>query len=64
MAQAFRNYIGSYRLLKLVRAGQTCQIWEVLSETDNRRIALKVLQEDFRTNRDQIALLKQEARVE
>lgn len=58
-----RNYIGSYRLLKLVRAGATCQIWEVISEVDNRRCALKTLQDEHRTNKDEIALLKHEYAV-
>ena len=58
-----RNYIGSYRMLKLVRAGASCQIWEVISEIDNRRCALKTLQEEFRSNKDEIALLKHEYAV-
>lgn len=58
-----RNYIGSYRLLKLVRAGSSCQIWEAISEIDNRRCALKTLQEEFRANKDEVALLKHEFTV-
>ena len=58
-----RNRIGSYRLLKLVRAGATCQIWEVLDEIENRRCALKSLQTDFQKDREQIALLKHEHTV-
>lgn len=58
-----RNYIGTYRLLKLVRAGATCQIWEVISEIDNRRCALKTLQDDFRKDKEEISLLKHEFTV-
>lgn len=58
-----RNYIGSYRLLKLVRAGASCQIWEVISEVDNRRCALKTLQDEHRTSKEEIALLKHEYTV-
>ena len=58
-----RNYIGSYRLLKLVRAGASCQIWEAISEVDNRRCALKTLQDEHRTNKEEIALLKHEYTV-
>jgi len=58
-----RNYIGSYRLLKLVRAGASCQIWEVISEIDNRRCALKTLPDEHQTNKDEIALLKHEFAV-
>jgi serine/threonine-protein kinase len=58
-----RNYIGPYRLLKLVRAGASCQIWEAISELDNRRCALKTLQEEFRTSKEEVALLKHEYTV-
>ncbi|MEZ6116278.1 MAG: serine/threonine-protein kinase [Pirellulaceae bacterium] len=58
-----KNYIGSYRLLKLVRAGAKCQIWEALHEVDNQRCALKALAEDHRSNREEIALLKHEYAV-
>ena len=60
MATAGQDYIGPYRLLRLVRAGQTCQIWEAINSTDNRRIALKALQRDYRQNKDELALLKHE----
>lgn len=58
-----QNYIGSYRLLKLVRAGSNCQIWEAISEVDNRRCALKALQEEYRGDKEQVALLKHEYMV-
>jgi serine/threonine protein kinase len=58
-----RNYIGNYRLLKLVRAGATCQIWEVISEVNNRRCALKTLQDEHRSNKEEIALLRHEFAV-
>ena len=58
-----RNYIGSYRLLKMVRAGATCQIWEVMDEVQNRRCALKALQQDFQNDKEQISLLKHEYMV-
>jgi serine/threonine protein kinase len=58
-----RNYIGSYRLLKVIRAGATCQIWEVISDIDNRRCALKTLQERFRDDKREIGLLRHEYAV-
>jgi serine/threonine protein kinase len=58
-----RNYIGPYRLLKLVRAGASCQIWEAISELDHRRCALKTLQEEHRSNKDEVALLRHEYTV-
>ncbi|MDA0659059.1 MAG: serine/threonine-protein kinase [Planctomycetota bacterium] len=63
MNAAGRNYIGPYRLLKLVRAGQTCQIWEVISDVNDVRRALKALQPDYRNDKDEIALLKHEYSV-
>jgi len=63
VSAAARNYIGRYRLLKLVRAGQTCQIWEVISDVNDQRRALKALQPDYRNNKDEIALLKHEFSV-
>src|SRR5690606_1477220 len=58
-----RNYIGPYRLLKLVRAGASCQLWEAISERDQRRCALKTLQEEFRSSKDEVALLRHEYTV-
>lgn len=55
-----RDYIGTYRLLKLVRAGATCQIWEAIRGVDNTRCALKTLQEKYESDKEQIALLKHE----
>ncbi len=57
------NYIGPYRLLKVIRAGATCQIWEAISEIDNRRCALKTLQNRFRNDKNEIALLRHEYSV-
>ena len=58
-----RNYISSYRLLKLVRSGATSQIWEVMDEIENRRCALKTPQERYRKDKNEIALLKHEFAV-
>ena len=56
------DYIGSYRLLKLVRAGNSCQIWEAMRD-DNTRCALKALQEEHRKNKEEIGYLKHEFNV-
>ncbi len=63
MARAGRNYIGTYRLLKLIRAGKACQIWEVMRDSDNQRCVLKVLREEYRQNREEIGLLRHEYTV-
>lgn len=62
MARAGGNYIGTYRLLKLIRSGKACQIWEVMG-SDNQRRVLKVLREEYRKNREEIGLLKHEYTV-
>ena len=58
MAQA-GNYIGTYRRLKLMRQGKTCQIWETMG-ADNKRCILKVLRDEFRTDKVELAMLKHE----
>lgn len=60
MAQVQNNYIGTYRRLKMMRQGKTCQIWETVRDVDNRRCVLKVLREEFRKDKNEIALLKHE----
>lgn len=42
-----------------MRQGQTCQIWETMNP-DNQRCVLKVLREDFRNNKSELAMLKHE----
>jgi serine/threonine protein kinase len=58
-----RDYIGPYRLLRLIRPGQASQIWEALSEADNRRVALKALQDKKAGDYEQIRLLRHEWEV-
>ncbi|MEM9941908.1 MAG: serine/threonine-protein kinase [Planctomycetota bacterium] len=58
-----RDFIGPFQLLRLIRAGSTTQVWEASRTGENARIALKVLLQDYRTDKDQIAALKHEANV-
>lgn len=53
------NYIGAYRRLKLMRQGKTCQIWETMNP-NNERCVLKVLRDEFRTDKSELAMLKHE----
>ena len=55
-----RNQIGPYRLLKLVRAGHTCQIWEAIRDSNQQRVALKMLQQEHQRDRVQVAMLRHE----
>jgi eukaryotic-like serine/threonine-protein kinase len=55
-----RDYLGPYRLTRLIRLGSTCQVWEAMDETKNIRYALKVLRPEQRGNKGEIAFLKHE----
>lgn len=58
-----RDYIGPFRLIRLIRSGQTTQVWEARKEGEKDRTALKVLLNDHRTNKREIEALKHEANV-
>lgn len=58
-----RDFIGPYRLVKLIRAGTSCQVWEVVKDPDPRRIALKVLLEEKKTSKEEVTQLKNEGAV-
>ena len=58
-----RNFLGPFRLVRLIRAGQTCQVWEAVDERTKGRIALKALQPEQRTNKTEINYLKHEHTV-
>ncbi len=58
-----RDYLGTYRLTRLIRAGQTTQVWEAENEADGQKYALKVLQPNFKKNAEEIRFLKHEFEV-
>lgn len=58
-----RDYLGSYRLVRLIRVGHTCQIWEAIDERLNRRCAIKALQKEHLHDREEIGYLKNEFEV-
>lgn len=58
-----RDFIGPFQLLRLIRAGTTTQVWEALRSGEKERIALKVLMQDFRKDKNEIGQLKHEALV-
>ncbi len=55
-----RDFLGPYRLARLIRMGNSCQVWEAIESNTNERFALKVLRPDHRDNKDEIAFLKNE----
>lgn len=58
-----RDFLGPYRLVRLIRMGSSCQVWEAIETQTNKRFALKVLREDFRNNKDEIGFLKNEFQI-
>ena len=58
-----RNFIGPFQLLRLIRAGNTTQVWEALRAGKKDRVALKVLLRDFRKDKFEIEQLRHEANV-
>lgn len=58
-----RDFLGKYRLARLIRLGSTCQVWEAIEEGSNTRVALKVLRPEQRGNRTEIGFLKHEYEV-
>lgn len=58
-----RDFLGQYRLARLIRVGSTCQVWEAVDENTQDRYALKVLRPESRTDKAAISLLKFEYEV-
>jgi serine/threonine-protein kinase len=47
----------------MLRASQTCQVWEAIHDLDKRRVALKAIQDSYIRDKEQIAALKHEFQV-
>lgn len=58
-----KDFLGPYRLARLIRLGSTCQVWEAIHDKDAKRVALKVLRPEQRGNKEEIAFLKHEYEV-
>ena len=57
------DYMGPYRLLKLVMSGSSSQIWEVMNDKTRERYAIKFLRTEFRQDKEHINFLKHEYEV-
>lgn len=55
-----RDFLGAYRLVRLIRVGHTCQVWEAAKTDVKERFVLKVLRPDLRDNKEEVASLKNE----
>ncbi|MEZ6133766.1 MAG: serine/threonine-protein kinase [Pirellulaceae bacterium] len=58
-----RDFLGPYRLARLIRMGSSCQVWEAIESDTGDRYALKVLREDFRENKTEVGFLKTEYEI-
>ena len=58
-----RDFLGPYRLTRLIRVGSTAEVWEAIHETSKDRFALKVLKQSLSGNKAEVALLKHEYNV-
>lgn len=60
MALAGQQYLGPYRLLHIVKTGQTSQVWAAINDKDQFRCALKTILSEFRKDREHLAYMKNE----
>jgi serine/threonine protein kinase len=58
-----RDFLGGYRLARLIRMGTSCQVWEGIESSSGDRYALKVLRPDFKQNKQEVAFLKNEFEI-
>lgn len=58
-----RDFLGPYRLTRLIRAGNTSEVWEVIKDGEETRYAIKMLRESVSTDKAEIALLKHEFNI-
>lgn len=58
-----RDFLGPYRLARLIRMGTSCQVWEAIETDTGDRYALKVLRPDFREDKAEVAFLKNEFEI-
>ncbi|MEO8269627.1 MAG: serine/threonine-protein kinase [Aureliella sp.] len=58
-----RDFLGPYRLARLIRLGSSCQVWEAIETATGDRYALKVLRDDFRESRQEVAFLRSEYQI-
>ncbi len=58
-----RDFLGPYRLARLIRVGSSCQVWEAIESETQERFALKVLRPDHAKDRAEISYLKNEYEI-
>jgi serine/threonine protein kinase len=58
-----RDFVGPYRLARLIRAGNSSYVWEAAKDETGERFALKMLKTDEAKNKEEIGYLKHEWEV-
>lgn len=58
-----RDFLGPYRLARLIRMGSSCQVWEAIETDTGDRYALKVLRPDFKQDKQEVSFLKNEFEI-
>lgn len=58
-----RDFVGPYRLTRLIRAGHSCYVWEAVKESSDERFALKMLRSEEAKDKQAIGYLKHEWEV-
>ncbi len=58
-----RDFVGPYRLSRLIRAGHSCLVWEAVKDTTGERFALKMLKREIATDKEEIGYLRHEFEV-
>ncbi|TWT89540.1 serine/threonine-protein kinase [Neorhodopirellula pilleata] len=60
-----RDFLGPYRLARLIRIGSTAEVWEAVDDTDmqKKRYALKILRPNYVNDKAELAALKHEFNV-
>ncbi len=58
-----QHFLGPFQLVRMIRSGQTCQVWEALRSGTEERVALKVLLQEHLKKKEQVEALRHEAEV-
>ncbi|QDT08888.1 serine/threonine-protein kinase [Planctomycetes bacterium K23_9] len=58
-----RDFLGPYRLARLIRGGSTADVWEAIEENTNDRYALKILKQTSMDDKGELAALKHEYNI-
>lgn len=57
------SFVGSYRLLYMIRSGRFCQVWAAIDDSTGRKFALKFLLPELREDKEQLLSLKHEYEI-